>query len=175
MEGSLTVDQQDSGAGLSKSKHGSPTFYSLLEEIAETHDRKSHDYASNESPYGNYHFAGYLATLFSHSYHDAGFVGRIGEKIYRLANLEKSGKEPNNESIEDTERDIAVITVLWMADRRDRRGGKDLKQNALQKELYDLIYLMPDFQREDLHRYLAELLQTKQDRIVDLAKGMIQE
>lgn len=103
-------------------KHGSPTFYSLLEEMSETHNKKSHDYASNTNPYGNYHFAGLVALLFSHSHEDAGFVGRIAEKIYRLANIEGSGKIAQNESIEDTERDIATIAALWMADRRDRRA-----------------------------------------------------
>ncbi len=102
-------------------KHGSPTFYKLLEEAAELHNIKSHDYASNDNPSGNYHFAGLLSNLFKHSSEDAGFVGRIGEKIYRLANLEKDGKHPKNESIEDTERDIVVITALWITDRRDRR------------------------------------------------------
>src|SRR3972149_8980328 len=77
--------------------HGLQAFYSLLEECAETHDRKSHDYASESNPTGNYHFAGRLALLFSHSEQDAGFIGRIGEKVYRLANLEKSEKIPRNE------------------------------------------------------------------------------
>lgn len=107
-----------------EARHGSPTFYALLEEMADTHDKKSHDYASNDNPTGNYHFAGRLATLFAHSPEDAGFVGRIGEKLYRLANLESSGKTPANESIADTERDLAVIMALWMADRRDRRRKK---------------------------------------------------
>lgn len=102
-------------------RNGSPKFYKLLEEMAETHDKKSHDYASDGNPSGNYHFAGQMANMFAHSTEDAGFVGRIAEKIYRLANLEKDKKVPKNESIEDTERDIAVITCLWMADRRDRR------------------------------------------------------
>lgn len=116
-------------------RHGSPIFYALLERMAELHDRKSHDYASNSNPYGNYHFAGKLAVLFSHSPEDAGFVGRIGEKIYRLANLEGSGKTAANEGIEDTELDIAVITLLWMADRRDRRmkGKVDLIDNLVDK------------------------------------------
>jgi len=101
--------------------NGSPTFYKLLEEMAITHDKKSHDYASNSNPYGNYHFAGKLAILFAHSEQDAGFVGRLGEKLYRLANLEGSQKIAQNESIEDTERDLCVIMALWMADRIDRR------------------------------------------------------
>lgn len=103
-------------------RHGSPTFYALLEEMANTHDAKSHDYASDKNPSGNYHFAGKVAQMFAHSSDDAGFVGRIAEKIYRLANLESSGKNPKNESVADTEKDICVITALWMADRRDRRA-----------------------------------------------------
>ena len=110
-------------------KHGSSEFYKLLEEMAELHDRKSHDYTSNDNPYGNYHFAGKLAQLF-HNSDDAGFIGRIGEKLYRLANLENTHKTVENESIEDTERDIAVIITLWMADRRDRRNKR--KQNGIE-------------------------------------------
>jgi hypothetical protein len=52
---------------------------------------------------------------------DAGFVARMGEKLYRLANLENDGKVPKNESVEDTEIDLIVIMVLWMSDRRERR------------------------------------------------------
>ncbi len=89
--------------------------------MAETHSRKSHDYASNENPYGNYHFAGMVASLFAHSHEDAGFAGRIAEKVYRLANLEGSQKTTLNETIEDTEVDIVTICALWMADRRNRR------------------------------------------------------
>lgn len=101
-------------------KHGSPIFYALLDEMAETHNRKSHDYASNRDPSGNYHFAGLLSKLFDNP-DDSGFIGRIGEKLYRIANLENNGKVAENETIEDTERDIAVITLLWISDRRSRR------------------------------------------------------
>lgn len=102
-------------------RHGSPMFYHLLTQMADTHDKKSHDYASDNNPYGNYHFAGKLALLFAHCPEDAGFAGRIGEKLYRLANLEASAKAPKNETIEDTEIDLPTIMTLWMADRRDRR------------------------------------------------------
>lgn len=105
---------------MKKHKHGSPTFYALLEEMADTHDRKSHDYASNSNPAGNYHFAGLLSKLFDNP-DDAGFIGRIGEKLFRIANLENNNKVAANETIEDTERDIVTITALWIATRRDRR------------------------------------------------------
>ncbi len=102
-------------------RHGSSTFYALLDQMAKTHSTKSHDYANDNNPYGNYHFAGLVANLFKHNSQDAGFAGRIAEKLYRLANLESAAKTPVNESIEDTEKDICVIVCLWMADRRDRR------------------------------------------------------
>lgn len=110
--------------GKGRQRYGSPEFYKLLEEAAETHDKKSHDYASNSNPFGNYHFAGQMAALFAHSPQDMGFVGRLAEKIYRIANLESRGTEPENESIADTERDIFVITGLWLTSRRERRANR---------------------------------------------------
>jgi hypothetical protein len=103
-----------------KERHGSPTFYALLDKMAEVHSKKSHDYASDDSPYGNYYFAGELSKLFNNS-RDAGFVGRLAEKLYRLANIENRGLPVLNESIQDTEDDIAVIVALWISSRRDRR------------------------------------------------------
>lgn len=101
-------------------KHGSKIFYDLIEQMAKIHDAKSHDYASNSTPYANYQFAGMLSKIFNNP-DDSGFISRIGEKIYRLANLDNSGKIPSNESIEDTEIDICVIVALWMAYRKERR------------------------------------------------------
>lgn len=116
-------------------RNGSPTFYKMLREMADIHDKKSHDYASNDKPYGNYHFAGQVSALFSHSPEDAGFAGRLAEKIYRLSVLEKDRKIPLNESIEDTERDIATIVVLWMASRRDRYRGNAVQSNTVQNSV----------------------------------------
>lgn len=101
------------------------TFHELLGRASQLHDKKSHDYASDDDRYGNYHFAGMLSKLFMNP-DDAGFVGRMGEKLYRLANLDNNSKAPLNESIEDTELDLIVIMVLWMADRQDRRERNDL-------------------------------------------------
>lgn len=107
-----------------RTRHGSPLFYSILEDMATLHDRKSHDYADNSNPYGNYYYAGQFASLFAYSNEDAGFASRLGEKLYRLANLEKSQKIPLNEAIIDTELDICVIVTLWMSSRRDRRKSE---------------------------------------------------
>ena len=124
---------------LGRPRHGSKLFYDLLQEMAETHDAKSHDYASDSNPFGNYQFAGKLSAMFSHSPDDAGFVGRLAEKIYRLANLERDGKIPKSESISDTEKDIAVITTLWMASRRQKR----LKDKLLNQGPGSIIHTSP--------------------------------
>lgn len=136
-------------------RHGSQTYYALLDEMAETHNRKSHDYASRENPSGNYHFAGQLAVLFASSPEDAGFIGRIGEKIYRLANLQKDGKEPLNESVEDTEKDICVITALWMSDRRDRRETQPIK--CMEQIEISVIKMEPQMDDNTLERCLSYL------------------
>lgn len=106
-----------------KSRSGSATFYKLLEEASNVHDSKSHDYASNSDPLGNYRFAGELSCLFSDST-DSGLIGRFGEKLYRLSNLDKKESGPLNESIEDTEKDLLVIIGLFAANRKDRRERK---------------------------------------------------
>jgi hypothetical protein len=110
-----------------RSQYGSKTFYDLLKEAGHLHSLKSHDYASNEDPYANYKFAGKMSQLFSNP-DDAGFIGRIGEKLYRLANLENSGKQPNAESIEDSERDLCVLMILWISMRKDRRKTEVAEQ-----------------------------------------------
>lgn len=149
-------------------RNGSPHFYNLLQRMAILHDKKSHDYASNTNPMGNYHFAGQLCLLFSASPKDAGFVGRLGEKLYRLANLESNGKIPLNESIEDTEIDICVITLLWMADRIGRRKD-DPEWNANQKSIHtrpdefsDLVVRMCDSQLDELIDFARQVRLTRQ-------------
>jgi len=106
--------------GKGRERNGSPYFYDLLSKAAEIHDKKSHDYANNDNPFGNYQFAGLISKLFDNP-DDAGFAGRIAEKLYRLANLENSGKTALNETVEDTEIDVFTIMGLWMASRKKRR------------------------------------------------------
>lgn len=125
-------------------KHGSPEFYKLLEEMSDLHDRKSHDYASNSNPFGNYTFAGQMAVMFSHSPQDAGFVGRLAEKLYRIANIEREGKTTLNETIEDTEKDICVIVALWVAARRDRRKKLQESKVRVVGEIHTQGLLTPD-------------------------------
>lgn len=111
-----------------KSRAGSPEFYDLMQEMADLHDKKSHDYTTDNDPFGNYRFSGLISTMFGYSANDAGFAGRLAEKIYRIYALESRGAVPKNESVADTERDIAVIAALWMASRREARKKREGNQ-----------------------------------------------
>lgn len=124
-------------------EHGSPAFYELINQMADLHEAKSHDYAKDSDPSGNYHFAGYVASLFAHSPDDAGFAGRLAEKIFRLSVLEGGQLQPKNESVADTDLDIAVIAALWMADRRTRR--LQANRNAVQRFTEDSREIRDEF------------------------------
>lgn len=91
-----------------------PKFTALLAEMAELHDLKNHDYARDGDPFSNFTQAAQVAQGFTGK--DAVYATLIGVKLARLRNLLSSGKTPNNESIADTRRDLAMYAALWAAD-----------------------------------------------------------
>ena len=76
--------------------------------MAETHDRKNADYAHEGNPYSNFEEAAKYAGVTV----DDVFNVLIGVKTARLVELLKSGKEPQNESVQDTLLDRAVYAAL---------------------------------------------------------------
>jgi hypothetical protein len=104
------------------------TFYDLLKASGDLHTLKANEYSGDADPYANFKFAGQMSKLFVDP-DDSGFVGRIAERLFRLANLENSGKTPQNEPIEDTERELCMLVVLWMSMRKDRRRGQVAAQS----------------------------------------------
>lgn len=88
-----------------------PAFNALLDEMKEIHERKNSDYAQDGSPYSNFEFAAQTAGVTV----DQVFRVLIGVKLARLNVLTASGKEPNNESIQDTRKDLAVYAALQAA------------------------------------------------------------
>src|SRR5689334_12892679 len=89
----------------------SEKFHELVDIMKAIHDMKSHDYASLENPFSNFEEAAELIELFQKPI-DQCFAGIIGIKISRLGQL-LNGKEPKNESIEDTFIDLANYVILW--------------------------------------------------------------
>lgn len=97
-----------------QSRHGDPRFYQLLDEIAELHSRKNHDYAKTEEPLSNFNRSKALGIE-----PWRGVLIRMSDKWSRLEQL-ASGKTPKNESMRDTLIDLAVyalIDVLLLEDQ----------------------------------------------------------
>ena len=86
-----------------------PKFHSLIAKMAEVHDKKSADYATSANFYSNFEEAAAVAGCSI----DTVFAVLIGIKLSRLKVLLTSGKEPNNESVQDSRLDLAVYSTLW--------------------------------------------------------------
>lgn len=99
-----------------------PTFNAILQEMADLHDSKNHDYADNDNPYSNFEGAAKIAGVTVPEV----FQVMIGIKVERMRQL-TSGKEPNHESLADTRRDAAVYLVLWEAWER-AQGHRPLRE-----------------------------------------------
>jgi hypothetical protein len=91
----------------------SPRFELLLHEMRELHALKNNDYAQDGNPFSNFEEAAEFAKGFTGV--DAVFAVLIGIKAARLRELTRSGKTPNNESINDTRKDMAMYQALWAA------------------------------------------------------------
>lgn len=96
-----------------------PLFQSVLDQMAEVHDRKNEDYADNGNPYSNFENTAQVAGI------DVGTVFQvlIGIKVERLRQL-TSGKDPNFESKQDTILDLANYAALWLSYER-RESSRD--------------------------------------------------
>lgn len=90
-----------------------PVFDALLVEMRDLHRVKNHDYAQRHSPFSNFEQAAQVAEGFTGT--DAVFATLIGVKLARLRELVGTGKKPNNESIDDTRKDLAMYATLWCA------------------------------------------------------------
>lgn len=91
------------GAG---GRHGDPRFYQLLEEIAELHSRKNHDYSKQGEPLSNFNRARSFGIE-----PWKGILVRMSDKWSRIEELSK-GKTPKNESLRDSLIDNAVYSLL---------------------------------------------------------------
>ena len=124
-----------------------PRFNRALQRMQETHDAKSHDYATDANPYANFDFAQTVAARFQ-APHDHVFATMVGIKLARLGELLGRGKTPKHESIDDSFLDLANYVVLWwtsqqrVADRPARQQRvvptrSDLERHAAQQPTPD--------------------------------------
>ena len=85
---------------------GSDRFHELLNELGELHDKKQADYGSDEDPFAN--------VRQSREWGLDPWVGalvRLNDKVQRLKSMVRNGSL-NNESAEDSMRDIAVYSII---------------------------------------------------------------
>lgn len=99
-----------------KKYYGSPEFYKIIDELKELHSKKSKDYNSENDPMSNFKIcekAGIPAWK--------GIVVRLSDKFSRLLSFCKREEfEVNDESVEDTLRDLANYSILCMVAYRER-------------------------------------------------------
>ena len=53
------------------------------------------------------------------SFGECGVLVRVNDKVERLKNLHKAGRQPKNESVEDTWKDIANYGIIALMVRRE--------------------------------------------------------
>lgn len=103
-----------------------PKFYGLLTQMAEMHDRKNADYSVGESnPYSNFE----EAAAFAGCSVDTVFRVLIGIKGARLKALAAKGVNPVNESVADSQLDLAVYAALYSSYFQETAASKPSHTN----------------------------------------------
>ncbi len=111
-------------------QHGHPDFYKLLDQMAELHSRKNHDYAGTSDPLKNLRACTRLELdPFT------GVLVRLQDKWSRIEEFVKSKTLlVKNESVEDTLMDNAVYSLLAIILLREQKKDTDKSDdyNALE-------------------------------------------
>jgi len=97
-------------------RHGHPRFYELLDEMADLHSRKNHDYAGTDDPLKNLRACERMGIPAW-----KGILIRLQDKVSRYEQFAKVGKlEVKNESIADTLMDNAAYSLLAIIDIEEK-------------------------------------------------------
>lgn len=111
-------------------QYGHPDFYKLLEQMAELHSRKNHDYAGTSDPLKNLRACTRLQL--------DPFIGvmvRLQDKWSRIEEFVKGGTLlVKNESVEDTLMDNAVYSLLAIILLREQKKVVDDLITSYSKE-----------------------------------------
>lgn len=83
---------------------GHPKFYNLLDQLKETHQKKSASYATQAKPFKNYETAASFLGIMPYMY----VLGRAAEKFERLNKL----TQVDGESLQETLMDIAALCLI---------------------------------------------------------------
>jgi hypothetical protein len=97
----------------------------VLADLADLHERKSHDYAQDSNPFSNFEEAAASAGVSV----DTVFAVMMAIKQARLKELQQAAKTPKHESIADTQIDLALYGVLRAAYARRAARVSDDEQD----------------------------------------------
>lgn len=92
-----------------------PRFDAMVAKMQAIHKKKSADYAQSGNPYSNFEAA---AAMVGCSV-DVVFRVLIAIKMARLRELQMNGKTPENESVEDSQDDLALYSTLYASYTKD--------------------------------------------------------
>lgn len=110
-------------------EQGDPRFYTLLDELRQTHAAKSHDYAQVDAPLSNFTRARAFGVE-----PWRGALVRLGDKVSRLEELSR-GKAPRHESMRDTLVDLASYALLTVLLLEDETGAGTREPIGLLREV----------------------------------------
>lgn len=102
------IYQNESRFKTPRTRFGHPRFYELLEEMAQTHSSKNHDYSAIEDPLSNFKEVAEFADISPYKV----VMVNIGMKISRLKNLMLHSPEVKTETVRDTLKDLSVYALL---------------------------------------------------------------
>ena len=96
---------------------GMPGFTETLDSMLQLHIKKNRDYAGTEAenPFFNFDVTAEMIRHFTNP-KDQVYAWPIINKLARLAILLSTGKNPDNESVQDSLMDIAIYAVIWKCD-----------------------------------------------------------
>ncbi len=96
-------------------------FLEILEKSKEIHSKKAADYTtdSNTDPHENFTRASEIASWFPKPY--GSYAALIGTKLARLGALLSSGRQTNNESLDDTFLDLLTYVGLMYSFYKDNQ------------------------------------------------------
>lgn len=99
----------------------SDPFAQELKALYDLHTSKRSDYTGGGHALANYRFSAEAIGVPTH----IGMFGRLAEKFFRLKSLYSGQNKPQNESLEDTYRDLAIISILSILNMREGSGYDD--------------------------------------------------
>jgi len=96
-------------------EYGHPKFYRILDELADLHSKKNHQYATKDNPLGNFTRTGYLTKkLWKEGIDErlAIALAYMSKQVDGVYEMVGEGKKDTVEELKDKLMDIAIYSVI---------------------------------------------------------------